>query len=84
MTTIYENDKELDQGFFDKAIKTKATTGQGIANEVRQAAVAKVSTTIRLPAEVLAYFQAGGKGWQTRISDTLADYVKEHRQDDAA
>jgi|UPI0003808DCE uncharacterized protein (DUF4415 family) len=66
MATIHETDRELDQGFFDKAIKTTATTGQGIA------------------AEVLAYFKAGGKGWQTRISDTLADYVKEHSQDDAA
>jgi len=79
MATADEDGKELDQSFFDRAVRTKATTAQGIADEVRQASVAKVSTTIRLPAEVLAYFKAGGKGWQTRISDTLTDYVKEHR-----
>jgi uncharacterized protein (DUF4415 family) len=31
----------------------------------------KVSTTIRLSPEVLAYFRAGGPGWQTRIDETL-------------
>lgn len=31
----------------------------------------KVSTTIRLSPEVLAYFQAGGAGWQTRIDLAL-------------
>jgi len=36
------------------------------------------STTLRLPADVLAYFKAGGKGWQTRISDALSEYVVEH------
>ncbi len=38
----------------------------------------KQSTTLRLPADVLAYFKAGGKGWQTRISDALSEYVIEH------
>ena len=38
----------------------------------------KQSTTLRLPAEVLAYFKAGGKGWQTRISDVLSEYIAEH------
>ncbi|WP_299441475.1 BrnA antitoxin family protein [uncultured Rhodospira sp.] len=31
----------------------------------------KVSTTIRLDADVVAHFKAGGPGWQTRINDTL-------------
>lgn len=35
----------------------------------------KVSTTIRFDAEVLAYFRATGKGWQTRINDVLREYV---------
>jgi uncharacterized protein (DUF4415 family) len=38
----------------------------------------KQSTTLRLPADVLIYFKAGGKGWQTRISDALSEYVAEH------
>lgn len=31
----------------------------------------KVSTTIRLDADVIAHFKAGGKGWQTRINAAL-------------
>lgn len=31
---------------------------------------------MRLDADVLAIFKAGGKGWQTRINQVLRDYVK--------
>ena len=31
----------------------------------------KVSTTVRLDAEVIAYFRAKGRGWQTRLNDAL-------------
>jgi uncharacterized protein (DUF4415 family) len=29
---------------------------------------------------VLDHFRAGGKGWQTRINDTLERYVKRERK----
>ncbi|MCK5783275.1 MAG: BrnA antitoxin family protein [Desulfobacterales bacterium] len=35
----------------------------------------KQSTTIRLDNEVLEYFKAQGKGWQTKINDILHEYV---------
>lgn len=35
------------------------------------ATVRKVSTTIRLDADVLAAMQATGPGWQTRVNDAL-------------
>lgn len=35
----------------------------------------KVSTTIRLDAEVLARFKEGGPGWQTRINEALRKAV---------
>lgn len=35
----------------------------------------KVSTTIRLSAEVIEYFRGGGPGWQTRIDKVLLDWV---------
>lgn len=35
----------------------------------------KKSTTIRLDAEVLDFFKAHGKGWQTEINDILKKYV---------
>jgi len=42
-----------------------------------KATVTKVSTTIRLDAEVLARFRATGPGWQSRINKALRDAVIE-------
>ncbi len=39
----------------------------------------KKSTTIRLSPEILDFFKAQGKGWQTKINDILHDYVDSHR-----
>jgi len=42
---------------------------------------AKTQVTLRLPAEVIAHFKAGGPGWQTRISDLLQRHAsKETRR----
>jgi uncharacterized protein (DUF4415 family) len=41
-----------------------------------QKAPRKVSTTVRLDAEVLAAFKATGKGWQTRMNDVLKDALR--------
>lgn len=38
----------------------------------------KQSITIRLNAEILDYFKGQGKGWQTRINDTLQSYINSH------
>lgn len=35
----------------------------------------KQQVTLRLPAEVLAYFKAGGPGWQTRLADVLSRHA---------
>ena len=35
----------------------------------------KVSTTIRLSPDVIEYFKAGGRGWQTRIDEALRDWI---------
>ena len=40
-----------------------------------RAANPKKSTTVRLDAEVLDFFKAQGKGWQTKINNVLRDYV---------
>ena len=41
----------------------------------------KQQVTLRLPAEVIAHFKAGGPGWQTRISDLLQRHAsKETRK----
>ena len=39
----------------------------------------KVSTTLRRDPEVLEYFREQGKGWQTRISEALREYVASQR-----
>jgi uncharacterized protein (DUF4415 family) len=36
----------------------------------------KVSTTIRLDADVIAFFRARGRGYQTQINDALRRVVK--------
>jgi uncharacterized protein (DUF4415 family) len=35
----------------------------------------KVSTTIRLDADVVAHFRAGGPGWQTRVNAALKEWI---------
>ena len=38
----------------------------------------KVHTGLRLDADVLAAFKAGGRGWQTRINNALKEWIKDH------
>ena len=41
----------------------------------RQKAPTKEQITIRLDADLTAYFRSGGAGWQTRINNTLREAV---------
>jgi uncharacterized protein (DUF4415 family) len=41
-------------------------------------AAPKVSTTIRLSADVVQAFRAAGDGWQTRIDAALKDWLSTH------
>jgi len=43
-----------------------------------RAAVTKQPVSIRLSPEVVDYFRASGKGWQTRIDEILKDFVASH------
>ena len=54
---------------------TEAMLGPAIIRHGRgpQKAPTKVLTTMRLDADVLAYFRAQGPGYQTRINDTLRE-----------
>jgi uncharacterized protein (DUF4415 family) len=40
----------------------------------------KTQTTVRLSNEVLAYFRASGRGWQTRLDQALKRYVAAKRR----
>ena len=39
----------------------------------------KVLTTVRLDADVIAFFKAQGRGYQTRINDELRKVVKKNQ-----
>ncbi len=39
---------------------------------------AKEQVAIRFSPEVLAYFRAQGRGWQTRIDEALKEFIKSH------
>jgi uncharacterized protein (DUF4415 family) len=43
-----------------------------------KATTTKISTTIRLDADVLAAFKATGHGWQTRLNQVLREWLKRH------
>jgi|APLow6443716910_1056828.scaffolds.fasta_scaffold169351_1 uncharacterized protein (DUF4415 family) len=38
----------------------------------------KVPTTIRFDADVLDALKASGKGWQTRVNETMREWLKTH------
>ena len=44
-----------------------------------KAAAPKVYTGMRLDADVLAYFKAEGRGWQTRMNDALKSFITQRR-----
>ncbi len=43
----------------------------------------KQQVTLRLPREVIAFFKAGGRGWQTRISQVLEKQVARDKRKSA-
>ncbi|HMK56012.1 MAG TPA: BrnA antitoxin family protein [Dissulfurispiraceae bacterium] len=43
-----------------------------------QKTLKKAQMTIRLSQDVIAFFKATGRGWQTKIDKALKDYVKTH------
>jgi uncharacterized protein (DUF4415 family) len=66
----------------------KVTHGGGVAATVAelrryrgpQNAPTKVLTSLRLSPEVVAFFKATGKGWQTRVDEALKEYMREHSE----
>ena len=62
----YSDIPELDDTFWD--------------NAVIEYPEKKKPVTLRLDAEVLAWFQSKGKGYQTKINAVLRSYVKAHKK----
>jgi uncharacterized protein (DUF4415 family) len=42
--------------------------------------VHKEPVTVRLDPQIVEFFRAGGRGWQTRMNDALAEYVSKQRR----
>jgi uncharacterized protein (DUF4415 family) len=73
----------LTKDFFDRAefceggkIVRPATGTMTRMGRPPLGAAAKKQVTLRLDAEVVDAFRAGGAGWQSRINDVLAKAVK--------
>ncbi|HEB79027.1 MAG TPA: hypothetical protein ENI79_00940 [Rhodospirillales bacterium] len=69
---------ELPREFFDEGQLYR--DGEPVERRGRgaQKKPTKRLLSLRLSPEVIEYFQATGKGWQTRINDVLRKYVKTH------
>ena len=73
-TDLYDpNDPAAVKAFVAEAKIVRARGQRG-----EQKAPKKVATAIRLSPEVVAFFKAGGQGWQTRVDEALREYIKEH------
>ncbi len=45
-----------------------------------KSAVHKQPVTVRLDPQILEFFRGGGRGWQTRMNEALAEYVSKQRR----
>lgn len=48
---------------------------KAVGRPAQSALGVKTSVSLRLAPEVLAYFRATGKGWQTRINAALKEWI---------
>ena len=63
---------ELDDGWFARA---ELRDGDTLVRPGRPKGSAKVSTTVRFDADVIAAFRAEGPGWQTRMNLALREWL---------
>lgn len=72
----YDELPELDEAFFEHA---DLYEGEKLIRAGRpKAASRKVLLSVRYSPEVVEYFRATGRGWQTRMDDALKEWLKEH------
>lgn len=67
---------ELTDEFFARA--DEYVGGQLVRRGRPKSDVTKLSLTVRYDADVIEAFKATGKGWQTRMSAALRDWLKTH------
>ena len=78
---------ELSNDFFDNA--TPLIADKPVPKAVFSAAVEKAKgrpklknpkllVSMRYDADIIEYFKATGKGWQSRVNEVLSQYVASH------
>ena len=70
---------ELDEDWFERARPAEEVV-PGVVERWRrtrgkQKAPTKEAISIRLDTDILAYYRASGRGWQSRINETLRKYT---------
>ena len=70
----YEEIPELTDAFFDNAVMHE--NGKPIKRGRPFADNPKERVTMRLDADVLAFYRATGAGWQSRVNGLLRDAAK--------
>ena len=71
-----DNGPLSDASNFRPAREIFAELGIPIPRGRPKAELPKRQVTLRLDEDVLEHFKRGGKGWQTRINETLAAAIK--------
>jgi len=65
----------------DWAARADLYDGKRLVRRGRPAGTAtKTQTTMRISKEVLKFFRASGRGWQTRMDEALKKYVAARRR----
>ena len=70
----YDEIPELTEEWFKRA--TMHIGGVPVPRGRPKAAAPKSAVSLRLDADVLAHFRRGGRGWQSRINETLRKAAK--------
>lgn len=74
--TVEKSDEHFD---WDNAIvsqnltELRAKIGRPVSDNPKQA------VSIRLDSDIVDYFKATGKGWQTRLNNVLREWVATHQ-----
>ncbi len=72
-------DEDID--FSDSPELTPEMFARAIVRRGVQRRPKKVQLTLRLEEDVLAWFRARGRGYQTQINDLLRAYMEAHEQE---
>jgi len=69
--TAMIGDRVVSKSDFDRAVKKNSVGRPPLKNP-------KLLVSIRYDPEIIKYFKATGKGWQSRMNKVLAEYIASH------